>query len=312
MKYQRIRKALFLASLALFFFLLPAILLFTFGFKVDWKNLHILKTGLIWINSSPEGAQVYLNGKFLDKKTPATIDELLPGRYHVSLVMEDFYPWQSDVDVWQGKVVSIPDIMLFLRLPELDKLNSEEADNFFIFNHDKNFLYYVIKDAKAIHKVNIDSGKLEAVFRADIFPAKIENLSLSSDKKKLICNDSHNIAIIYLSKETAENNFNLYSQDNIRQVFWHSDSQHFIVVSDRDIKVYELFSESRGNAVVITKLSDKNLPVYYDEQSDTLFFIDQQQAPNGKSYENIYKVVIGPKFSFPFLKGFKPNKNERR
>lgn len=305
MKYQGIRKVFFLSSIALFLFLLPSILFFTFGFKVDWKSLRILKTGLIWINSSPEGADVYLNGKFLDKKTPATISELLPGRYNISLEMEDFYPWQSDVDVWQGRVVSIPNVLLFTRLAQFEKLNSEETDNFFIFSQDKNSLYYIVKETNIIHKVNIATGKLEFVFDADIFPGQIEKISLSQDKKKLICNNRHNLAIIYLFKESGENNFTLNIPENIRRVYWHSDSQHFIAVTDKDIQVYELFSEGKANSVVITNLLHKNYPVYYDEQNDTLFFVEEQEAPDGKRYKNIYKIEIGSRFAFPFLKGFK-------
>ncbi len=302
--YQKTRKILFLGSVVLFMFLLPAILLFTFGYKVDWNNLRILKTGLIWINSSPEGADVYVSGRFTNKKTPATVDELLPGNYTVSLVHENYYPWQADVSVYQGRVVSISNIMLFPRIPQFEKLNFEEAGNFFVFNHENNLLYYIIKGTKIIHKVNSDSGRLEGVINADIFPGEILNISLSPDRKKLICNDSHNLALIYLSKEPRKDNFLINCRDNIQQVFWHSDSEHFIVVTNRDIKVYELFAQGKSNVIILTKLSGRSIYSHYDPASDTLLFSDLQQASDGRRYENIYKIVIGSRFSFPFFKGF--------
>lgn len=303
--YQKVRKILFLSSVVLFLFLLPGILLFTFGFKIDWENFRVLKTGLIWINSLPEGASVYLNGKFLDKKTPATIDELLPGRYAIGLLLPGYYSWQSDVDVYSGKVASITNIILFPRLPQFEKLSFEETNKFFIFNHDKNFLYYVIKGSKRIHKINFESGRFESVLRADFFLGEIENISLSIDKEKLLMFDKHNIGVIYLSKDSRKKNFNLYCKDNILQIFWHSDSEHFIVITNRDIKVYELFSQGSHNTAIITKLSGKPHSAYYDEATDTLIFLEQQEASDGRRYENIYKIVVGSRFRFPFLKGFK-------
>jgi hypothetical protein len=303
--YQKARKLLFLVCLGLFVFLLPTILLFTFGYKIDWNTLRILKTGLIWVSSSPEGANVYLNGKFLDKRTPATIEELMPGTYTVSLLLEDYYPWQSDVEVQQGRVVSISKAMLFPRIAQFDKLNFEGSEKFFIFNQDKDFLYYIVKNTKTIHKVNAESGKIEGIFRAEIFPGQIENILLSPDKKKMLCFDSHNIAVVYLEKERFKKNFILQSRDRISQIFWHSDSEHFIVVTNKDIKIYELFSEGKDNTITIAKLLGRVRQAHYDLSNDTLFFLNQQEATDGKRYENIYKIIIGQRFSFPFSRGLK-------
>lgn len=304
--YQKTRKLLFILSVVLFFSLLPAILLFTFGYKIDWKSHRILKTGLIWVTSIPEGAEIYLNGKFLDEKTPATISELLPGNYSLSLLLEGYYPWQSDVSVGQGKVSSIPNVILFPRIAHLEKLNLEPTEKIFFFNQDRDSIYYLAKNSKVIHKVNSDSGKLEQIFNTGIFPSQIENMALSLDQKKLLCFDSHNIAVIYLDKKGVHKNFALTCKDRVYQAFWHSDSEHFIVVTNKDIKIYELFSEGKSNAVTITKLSGKAHPAYYDQASDTLFFLNLQEAPDGKRYENVYKIIVGPRFSFPFFRKNKP------
>ncbi len=296
---------MFLISLFSFLFLLPPILLFTFGYKIDWQSLRVLKTGLIWISSLPEGADVYLNGRPLDKKTPATIEELMPGKYSLSLLSEGYYAWQGDVDVEQGEVTSVSSAMLFPRIAQFDKLNFEEPAKFFIFNQDKNFIYYLIKASKIIHKVNFDSGELEEVINAETFPGEIEVISLSPDRKKLICYDTHHIALIHLPKERLRKDFLINSKEKIQQIFWHSDSEHFILLTNKDIRFYELFSESRGNVVVISKLSGRNHQVHYDQATDTLIFLNQQEAPDGRRYENIYRIVIGSRFSFPFLRGFK-------
>lgn len=46
--------------------------------------------GAIWINSSPAGASIFLDGRFTQKITPDWLTELNSGDYFISLKLEGF------------------------------------------------------------------------------------------------------------------------------------------------------------------------------------------------------------------------------
>ena len=85
LNFQRIRSSLFYLSVFLFFTGLPFIIAFSLGYKFNPHTLKFSKTGLIYVKTQPEGAKIYLNGKLIPDKSPATIHELVPAVYKVAL-----------------------------------------------------------------------------------------------------------------------------------------------------------------------------------------------------------------------------------
>ena len=82
------------------------------------------KTGMLIVESNPEGAVISLNGKPLTKfsltslkktetATPAKIGNLLPGRYSLSLELEGYWPIQKTVEIHPGQTTLIDNVSLF-------------------------------------------------------------------------------------------------------------------------------------------------------------------------------------------------------
>ena len=114
---QKIRAFLFYLSVAIFLLGLPLILSSTLGYKFDRRTFKFTKAGLIALKTQPAGASVFLDDRLLNLKTPANINELLPGRYHIELELEEHYPWSGYVDVEAGKVARVEKIILFPPCP---------------------------------------------------------------------------------------------------------------------------------------------------------------------------------------------------
>ena len=103
-KEQEIRAVLFYLCVAVFFAGLPVILSFSLGYKFNPRTFKFTQTGIISLKTQPAAADVYLNGKPLDMKTPATINELLPGSYNVKVGLKGYYPWIYQANVEPRKV----------------------------------------------------------------------------------------------------------------------------------------------------------------------------------------------------------------
>ncbi len=83
-------------------------------------------TGLLVTNSTPNGAQVFLNGH-LTTATDNTIN-LFPGEYQVRIVKEGYFPWEKKIKVTQEEVSKV-DALLFPSAPQLVSITTTGIEN---------------------------------------------------------------------------------------------------------------------------------------------------------------------------------------
>jgi len=307
---QKIRAFLFYLSALVFIIGLPFILSFALGYKFDRRTFKFTKTGLIVLKTQPSGADIYLDKKLLNIKTPATITEVLPGRYQLNLELEKHYPWFNEVDVEAGKVTRLEKVILFPLRPNIKQLNKERL-SFFWVDEDKDSIYYIDPEDKNIYKSDLEGGRSEQVSSfIEIAPAAVK-WKLSPDREKLLYFNIHQIGITYLqpqNKLSEETPFILnYSDGRIIDVFWHSDSYHIILVSNRGIEVLEARPQAKN--LTLVNLNKRNTSCLYDIHTDTLYFLDSQRAADGNFYDNLYKLEVGAK-TFPFQELIKLSPNE--
>lgn len=113
---------LFVTALALF------ILFYAEGYRFNYKNLKISKTGVVSITSYPKDVIVIINGKIKDKKTPYSIN-LLPSRCDIKLTKDGYSVWEQSVLVQSGYVNSFKNIVLFKETPEIRTLTDQKTIN---------------------------------------------------------------------------------------------------------------------------------------------------------------------------------------
>jgi hypothetical protein len=307
---QRIRAFLFYLSVLIFLVGLPFILSFALGYKFDRRNFKFTKTGLVVIKTQPQGASIYFDKKLLNDKTPTTLNELLPGTYNIRLELEYHYPWYDDVNVEAGKVTRLEKVILFPLRPNIKQLNKERISDFWI-DQDKGVIYYLNQEESSIYKSDLDADNYEEAARVlPILPAPIK-WKISPDREKLLYFNEHQIGLVYLQphKEMLppELPFVLnYSLGKIVDLFWHSDSYHLIVVSNKNIEVLE--AKPQSLPMTLVNLNKKNTSAFYDLHADTLYFSDYQRASDGNLYNNLYKLELNARvFPLQELIKLKPN-----
>jgi len=64
------------------------------------------KNGAISISTSPAGANIYLDNRYMGI-TPLTVQDLTPGTYAVLLQLQGFEAWTGDVSVSAGATVTV-------------------------------------------------------------------------------------------------------------------------------------------------------------------------------------------------------------
>ena len=124
------RKQIAVSALILFFMVLATILVVYYGkgYRIDFNKgaATIAGTGLLVTTSSPDGAQVFINGH-LTTATANTIN-LAPGTYDVKIVKEGYLPWEKNLVV-KNEVVTKADALLFPTAPKLESITNLGALN---------------------------------------------------------------------------------------------------------------------------------------------------------------------------------------
>lgn len=102
------------------------VILFSRGWRFNPEDKVLSPTGILVAFSDPDGAQVFINGKF----TGATNSDigLSPDWYDVKISKEGYHDWQRKMRI-QGEVVVKTDATLFLRNPSLAPLTSTGVSN---------------------------------------------------------------------------------------------------------------------------------------------------------------------------------------
>src|ERR1035437_2929020 len=92
-----------------------------YGLNLNGSGPILAGTGLLVATSSPDGAQVIINGH-LTTATDKSIN-LAPGDYDVKIFKEGYFPWEKKITV-KKEVVSKADALLFPTAPQLASITN--------------------------------------------------------------------------------------------------------------------------------------------------------------------------------------------
>ncbi len=123
---MRTRILLFLSSIILVPLCTYFVILFARGYRLNWQRKQLSPTGLLVATSSPDGAQIHLNGQ-LSSATNTTIN-LPPATYKVEIKKDGFSPWTKTLRV-EAEIVTRAAATLFPSVPSLKAITSSGAIN---------------------------------------------------------------------------------------------------------------------------------------------------------------------------------------
>ena len=93
-------KSQFPQLFAVFFIAAPFVLMYAQGYGFDWHKKNWVKTGVLFLESKPSRADIYLNNRKHKQKTTARLSRLIPGEYDVKIVKDGFKAWEKKLTVY--------------------------------------------------------------------------------------------------------------------------------------------------------------------------------------------------------------------
>lgn len=109
-----IRRITYITFIVIFLVATPLIILYTQGYRYNFKRGKIQKTGIIVVSSIPRGATISLNDKIVeDKKTPTRLEQILPADYVIKLEKPGYHQWQKQLNVGENSTTFAEKIILW-------------------------------------------------------------------------------------------------------------------------------------------------------------------------------------------------------
>ncbi|MEK7644233.1 MAG: PEGA domain-containing protein [Patescibacteria group bacterium] len=109
---RKIRLTVMITLISLFFVISPSIVLYTSGYRYNWREKRLEGTGVISIDAAPKEATVSLNGIKIDKKLPIWLPNIAPGVYRLSIEMPGYKQWSQDIRVSGNQTAYVKNISL--------------------------------------------------------------------------------------------------------------------------------------------------------------------------------------------------------
>lgn len=116
MQTRRTQQAIFFFFILLFFASAPLVVLYTAGYR--WSpDIGIVRTGTLFVASTPKDATISINGQTIRDTTPAIIKTLKPAPYQIQLTLAGHLPWSKTLPIREGETTFIDHVILFLDNP---------------------------------------------------------------------------------------------------------------------------------------------------------------------------------------------------
>lgn len=186
--------ALIFASLSVLFILSAK------GYSVHFEKgaIKFEKTGMLIISTKPIGADIFLNGKNISKKTAAffsvKIDNLSKGKYVLTLEKEGYYKWEKEVRISPEMVTWANYALLFSKNPKIEKTDFDGNLVEYIPSMDNKaaLILAKTKDGEVLYKMQNSSGEKTTLLET----AKLTEEQRFSDIKVVDWSKDHRYVLI--------------------------------------------------------------------------------------------------------------------
>lgn len=247
---KQTRFIIFIICIVLFFIFTPYILLYSLGYRIDFKKMELHATGGIYVKAEPAGSQVFIDSE-LGQKTGLFNDsifmqDLLPEKHNVLVKKTGYFDYQKNIDVLGKQVTKLENVLLIKENLAFAEA-SNNVKNFSISPNGKNLLLNLAVNKKTnLEFINLSNNN-QVINYSINQTGEILNFIWAQDSSKVVFNLKNNTKInyfyldlfslqnpspiIFLDKNSQNINFN--SQNN-QQIFYIKNNQlyHSSILTD--------------------------------------------------------------------------------
>ncbi|PSO45280.1 MAG: hypothetical protein BRC22_01195 [Parcubacteria group bacterium QH_9_35_7] len=286
---HKYRIFIFVSFVIAFFVLFPLIIFYTAGYRYDWKNNEIKKTGIISVDATPKTADVFLNDIKVRSSLPLRLDNRSPGIYNIKIKESGYKTWEKDIKVESTKTTYIKNIHLIKeKLPI--KILGREIDfdqvQKLMFSPNGNYALMTEQEDKIyeIKLINLNQKTVNTLVRSEL-----------KTEPKLKWSQTEPFGLILTNKE--EYNIQAFNA-NTKKIIINTTSATKIGLKDIKLKdngiFPELFFKSRNKIYKISSNGEQEVvtvptstSAWYVNNTEDIYYYDPKNDNLAKKSSNL-------------------------
>ncbi len=191
---KKIRTAILVVSVAVFLITAPALVLYSHGYRFDFRTRKVAKVGGLYIRALPKASEIFVDNS-LKKHTDflfgtALVENLLPKEYLVQIKKTGYQTWQKTLEVKAGSVVEANDVLLFPEKAVLQTLTNGVNSFFPIESGKKAILIKTDSEGSYLTLLNLENNVEKVILKqkdiAKNSPVSFLNARWSNDSQLII------------------------------------------------------------------------------------------------------------------------------
>ncbi len=268
------------------------------GYRLDRRSGHVVRSGLLLVNSKPEAAAVYIGNEQKVDATPGRL-VLSAGSYDLALKADGYRDWSKRVQVAASSVreVNYPllipttlsprQVISSMGTPTLVS-QSQDRKNLVTFTNDQSVLKLTVLDPQEPKQTDLPLGAMFTKENGQLGTLKVIEWALNN--KQLLFEHTlpsgkvELISFDITKPEGAVNITNLYSDQQITDIHYLGGEAKFVYgLTGTTLKLYRL-SEAESETVL------QNVVSYQPYGDDTVMFT--RSAANNMNEVGIWQDKV--------------------
>lgn len=284
------RRLLFYLFLLIFLASGYGIVVFALGYKYDYVNNKLLKTGSFQIRTNVP-AEVYVNDdlkgqtSFLGNSFSKTL--LLPRSYSIRVQAPEYFPWQKNIDIVAGQLIEYPVIHLLPVKINKEIVASVSFASDYSVQFDPDLGLAAISSNRGIESIELANGRISKT-ALTTKPASSPNIGSgygdiieieSPDGNKVMWFHGHEIWVKWLDdsnyqpfKKKGDTELITRFAQPINDVQWYRDSNYLFADVGGTLKFIESNIRGGVNSYDLAVISS---PFYFHSRTDSIYFFEK-------------------------------------
>ncbi|MEI8361069.1 MAG: PEGA domain-containing protein [bacterium] len=324
-----IRRYLYLFFIAAFLVITTLVITYANGYSLLSRSGFFVKTGMLILDTEPQGAVIYLNNELQKNKltpwnqksltTPAKIKNLIPGEYEVKLELAGYNTWQKKLTILPGQATFAETVILFKKDTPIKLSELNVAD--FSLNFDNKLLALQTNNKLVVINTTNSNEIYNLNYSGGLTWNKFSNLLLLTDGRIVNFTNQDEISTINSSisgkkpvwisatqfASINNNNIQIYNTDqNSTQII---DAQKIglanfsdIAVKDRELYAIGNSDSDKAAHLIIFNIDnlDVNQKIKLPGQGYTIIEVNKNLvALENKKYSNL--IIIDKNSDQPLV-----------
>lgn len=177
-----------------FFLIAPTVILYSAGYRYDFKNGLLRETGSLSIDVLPKGTVAYIDGIKVNGAMPFRLNSITPHKYSLRLSAPNYYDWEKQIEINKNQTTYIKEITL-LKNEKPKFLAKIKADSLDLSGSGK-YLIATIDNGQKTNIVIIDPQKASTQTAVILNGAKKATLTPSSQSDYVTVDGSGDLYLL--------------------------------------------------------------------------------------------------------------------